>query len=139
MVTNTYKGFPLLGERNDKGDIAKTDAMKHFSRVYYGWTNNENDPNGIVTIPNEETVTVNKPLIVGQYFEDGFPYLTYLAQGDCFTGEKYLTQAEADALEAQYGQEQAAIVWLKRQGYDSVICWHYDAEPETALHYIFVL
>lgn len=140
MDANTYKGFRLLGEINMRtGGVTKTDAMKHFSQVFYGWTNNENDPNGIVTIPNEETVTVSKPLIVGQYFEDGFPYLDYLAQGDCFTGEQYLTQEEADALNAQHGQEKAAIMWLKQKGFDSLVCWHYDGEPGENLHFIFVL
>lgn len=135
----TFKAFPLVGERNSAGVINKTDAMRYFSKVYYGWTNNDNDPNGIVTIPNEETVTLNNPFIVGQYFEDGFPYLAYLVQGDCFTGEKYLTEAEENDLLGQYWEEQAVIVWLKQKGYDSVVCWHYDSEPGTALHYIFVL
>lgn len=143
MQQKTFYGFPLLGQiigsPCEGKAFEKLKAQEYFSNALYGWDDNYNDPNGYIVIPNKQAVTLKNPFIIGQFFEDGFPYLTYFALGDCYSGKCAITMAEAQELEAQYGPEQAAIIWLKQKGYDGIVCWNY-AEPEgQQINFVFVL
>lgn len=116
MQQKTFYGFPLLGQiigRPCEGKaFEKLKAQEYFSKALYGWSDNYNDPNGYIVIPEKQAVTLKNPFIIGQFFEDGFPYLTYFALGDCYSGKCALTMDEARELEVQYGMRKPRLFGL---------------------------
>lgn len=84
----------------------------------------ENNAREVVTEANAENVCLgNNVFKFTNFCENGFPYLTYLAQ-KCPVA--YLGLDEALALEAAFGKEEAAYNWFKNKGYTAVICRFYD-------------
>lgn len=113
--------FRIMPEKCDVTTIAAMPTFKAEACT------KENNARKIVTRPFAEKVCLgNKVFKFTNFCEDGFPFLTYLSQGDCVTGEQFLSNEEARALEAEYGQEKAAYNWFKNKGYTAVICRFYD-------------
>lgn len=103
-------------------------------------TNSEN-PNGIVTCSNPEEIDLGEKVFdFYQFCEDGFPYLSYLAMGDCMTGQTFLSREESNMLSELYGDEQAVYMWFKEKGYTAVICRYYD-QPDGGrqIHYVWLI
>lgn len=136
-----FKAYKVIGDLcHDTGQTLPNNLTKYIKGAYTAYCDPFGCPNtNLVTERDISDITVKNPFIISQYFEDNFPYLTYLAMGDSNTKEAPLTMAEAKALEAQYGAEQAALHWFKHNGYDSVICWNYALPPgdEISLMCVF--
>lgn len=103
---------------------AENNGFTYYSGIRY----DEGDEDAPLVTEKTETVLQPKnALRLHQFFEGiEYPDLSFIAMGDCVTGKQFLSREEAAALEAKYGQEGAALYWLKREGYDAVICDYYD-------------
>ena len=126
-----FKAYKIIGDLcHETGQTIPNNLTKHTKAAYMANCNIFGCEHcGLVTEREESYIEVTNPFVISQYFEDNFPYLTYLAMGDSNTNKAHLTMSEAKALEAQYGPELAALHWFKQNGYDSVICWNYALPP----------
>lgn len=122
--------------------VVSDDICQHPNMTTFcGWQSvpDPDHPRGLVTCSQPEEIDLGEKVFdFYQFCEDGFPYLSYLAMGDCHTGKTFLSREENNLLSELYGDENAAYVWFKERGYTAIICRYYDQRKGgRKIHYVW--